>query len=112
MKPNMANLFKQAQKMQDDMAKVQDTLEGLSVEGSAGGGMVVVTASGKQKILSVKIDPEIVDDDDVEMLEDMVTAAVNQALEKSQELAQEEMQKVAGGMMGNLPPGMKIPGLG
>lgn len=112
MKPNMANLFKQAQKMQDDMAKVQEALEEMSVEGSAGGGMVVATATGKGKITSVKIDPEIVSDDDIEMMEDMITAAVNQAIEKSQELANNEMQKVAGGMLGNLPPGMKLPGMG
>ncbi len=112
MKPNMTNLFKQAQKMQEDMAKVQEALEEMSVEGSAGGGMVVAIATGKGKITSVKIDPEIVSDEDIEMMEDMVAAAVNQAIEKSQEMANTEMQKVAGGMLGNLPTGMKLPGLG
>lgn len=112
MKPNMANLFKQAQKMQEEMEKVQAALEEMTVEGAAGGGMVTVTANGKQQIVSIKIDPEVLSDDDVEMLEDLVVAATNQALEKSQEMSQNEMQKVAGGMLGNLPPGMKIPGLG
>ena len=111
-KPNMAEIFKQAQKMQDEMARVQEELEGLTVEGSSGGGMVTVTASGKQKIVSVKIDPEVVNKDDVEMLEDLITAAANQALEKSQELANEKMQGIAGGLLGNLPGGLKIPGLG
>jgi DNA-binding YbaB/EbfC family protein len=110
LKPNMAELFKQAQKAQNEIAKVQEKLEGMTVEGSAGGGMVTVTANGKQKVLSIKIDPEVVTSDDVEMLEDLVTAAVNQALEKSQEMAQEELQKVTGGMLGNLPGGLKIPG--
>ena len=112
MKPNMANLFKQAQKMQEEMEQVQASLENMTVEGAAGGGMVTVTANGKQQIVSIKIDPEVLSDDDVEMLEDLVVAATNQALEKSQEMSQTEMQKVAGGMLGNLPPGMKIPGLG
>ena len=72
-----------------------------------GGGMVTVVMNGKQKVVSIKIDPEVVAPDDVEMLEDLVVAAVNQATEKSKDLAQEQMQKIAGGMLG----GMKIPGL-
>jgi len=109
---NMAQQFGMLQKMQKEFEAVQAKLEEMTVEGSAGGGMVTVTADGKQKILSVKIDTEVVNNDDVEMLEDLVTAAVNQALDKSREMAQEEMGKVAGGMLGNLPGGMKIPGLG
>ena len=111
-KPNMAELFKQAQKVQEEMAKVQEALEEMTVEGSAGGGMVTVTSNGKQKVISVKIDPEVVKPEDVEMLEDLITAATNQAMEKSQEMANEQMQKVAGGMLGNLPGGLKIPGMG
>ena len=111
-KPNMAELFKQAQKMQDEMNRVQESLEQMTVEGAAGGGVVTVTANGKQKVLSVQIDPEVIQSEDREMLEDLIVAAVNQALEKAQELSQQEMQKVAGGMLGNLPlGGMKIPGL-
>ena len=111
-KPNMAELFKQAKKVQEEMAKVQEKLEEMTVEGSAGGGMVTVTSNGKQKVISVKIDPEVVKPEDVEMLEDLITAATNQAMEKSQEMANEQMQKVAGGMLGNLPGGLKIPGMG
>jgi len=111
-KPNMAELFKQAQKMQEEMDRVQKELETTMVEGTAGGGMVTVTASGKQRIVKVKIDAEVVSSGDLEMMEDLVAAAVNQALEKSQEKAQEAMQKAAGGMLGNLPfGGMKLPGL-
>jgi len=108
---NMAEQFNLLQKVQKEMAKLQDALEDMSVEGTAGGGMVTVTASGKQKILSIKIDSEVVVPEDVEMLEDLITAATNQALEKSREMAQEEMQKITGGMLGNLPGGLKIPGL-
>ncbi|MBN1894262.1 YbaB/EbfC family nucleoid-associated protein [bacterium] len=111
-RPNMAELFKQAQKMQEEMDRIQKELETTLVEGTAGGGMVTVTASGKQKIVKVKIDAEVASSGDLEMLEDLVAAAANQALEKSQEKAQEAMQKAAGGMLGNLPlGGMKLPGL-
>ncbi len=109
---NMAEQFNLLQKVQKEMAKLQDELEDMTVEGTAGGGMVTVEANGKQKILSVKIDPEVVVPDDVEMLEDLIAAATNQALDRSRELAQEEMQKIAGGVLGNLPGGLKIPGLG
>jgi DNA-binding YbaB/EbfC family protein len=107
MKGNMASQFGMLQKMQKEMEKLQDALDDMTVEGSSGGGMVSVTMNGKQKVVSLKIDPEAVDSDDVEMLEDLITAAFNQALEKSKEMSQEEMQKIAGGMLG----GMKIPGL-
>lgn len=108
---NMADQFGMLQKIQKEMAEVQEALEEMTVEGTAGGGMVTVESNGKQKILSVKIDPEVVDGDDVEMLEDLIVAATNQALDNSRELAQEEMSKIAGGMLGNLPGGLKIPGL-
>lgn len=111
MKPNMAELFKQAQKMQENVEKVQQELEGKTVEGTAGGGIVSVTANGKQKIISIKLDPEVVSPDDVEMLEDLIVAAANQALDKASEMAQAEMQKVTGSMLGNLPGGLKIPGM-
>ena len=110
-KTNMAQQFGMLQKVQKEMEKMQEVLEDMKVEGSSGGGMVTVTANGKHKILSMKVDPEVVTPDDVEMLEDLITAATNQALDKSRELAQEEMQKIAGGMLGGLPGGMKIPGL-
>ena len=109
---NMAEQFQLIQKVQKEMAQLQEALGDMHVEGSAGGGMISVTANGKQEITAIKIDPEVVTPDDVEMLEDLMIAATNQALEKSREMAQEEMQKIAGGMLGNLPGGLKIPGLG
>lgn len=109
-KHGMSDMLKQAQKLQEKMQKVQDQLGSIEVEGSAGGGMVTVTANGKQEILGVRIDKQVVDPDDIEMLEDLVVAAVNQALEKAQEAASQEMGKAAGGLLGNLPDGLKIPG--
>jgi len=109
-KGGMANLMKQAQKMQQKMAEAQEHLGDITVEGSAGGGMVTVKANGKQEVLSVSIEEEVMDDD-VEILEDLIVAAVNQALTKAGEAAQEKMNEAAGGMLGNLPPGMNIPGM-
>ncbi len=109
-KGGMANLMKQAQKMQQKMAEAQEKLGEVTVEGSSGGGMVTVKANGKQEVLSVKIEEEVMDDD-VEILEDLIVAAVNQALSKANEAAQEKMNEAAGGMLGNLPPGMNIPGM-
>ena len=94
---NMEKIMKQAQKMQAQMAKIQDELAGESVEGSAGGGMVTVTANGQGDIVSVRIEPEVAGDD-VEMLEDLVLAAVNEALRKSKELANSRMGQVAGNL--------------
>ncbi len=108
---NMAGQLNLLQKMQKDMEKMQEKLQGMTVEGTAGGGMVTVVMNGKQKIVQVRIDPEVVNPEDVEMLEDLVLAAFNQALEKSTEMAQSEMQKITGGMLGSLPAGFKIPGL-
>ncbi len=107
----MNQLLKQAQKMQEEMARVQAELEHIEVEGSAGGGMVKVTANCQNQILKVEIEPEVVDPEDKEMLEDLIAAAVNQALDNAQKRAQEELSKVTGGMMPNLPGGFKIPGL-
>ncbi len=106
-KLGMNDILKQAQKMQEKMQKAQDELGEVQVEGSAGGGMVSVTANAKQEILGIKIDQQVVDPEDVEMLEDLVLAAVNQALEKAQSAANDEMGKITGGMM---PPGLKLPG--
>jgi len=110
-KMGMADILKQAQKMQEKMQEIQDELGNVKVEGSAGGGMVTAVANAKQELLEVNIDKQVVDPEDVEMLEDLIVAAVNQAMEKAQETAQEEMNKVAGGMLGNLPPGFKMPGM-
>ncbi|HPF84492.1 MAG TPA: YbaB/EbfC family nucleoid-associated protein [Aminivibrio sp.] len=94
----MDKIMKQAQKMQAQMAKVQEDLAGEKVEGSAGGGMVTVTANGQGDVVAVRIDPEVMKDDDVEMLEDLVLAAVNEALRRSKELAAERMGKITGGL--------------
>lgn len=104
--------LKEAQKLQEKIAKVQEKLEELTVKGSSGGGMVEVIANGRQQILGIKIEKEVIGSEDKEMLEDLIVAAVNQALKSSQELANEEMSKVTGGLLSNLPEGFKIPGLG
>ena len=98
MKKGIGQLMKQAQKMQAQMAKVQEELASRTVEATAGGGMVSVTADGKQQIVSIRIEPEVVDPQDVEMLQDLVVAAVNEALKKSQEMVAEEMSKITGGL--------------
>ncbi|MBM3211038.1 YbaB/EbfC family nucleoid-associated protein [Candidatus Poribacteria bacterium] len=97
------NLMKQAQKMQKQMMEIQEELANRTVEASVGGGMVTVVANGQQEIMAIRIDPEVVDPNDVEMLQDLILAAVNEAHRKSQELMTEEMSKLTGGM--------KIPGL-
>jgi DNA-binding YbaB/EbfC family protein len=101
---NMGSLMKQAQKIQAEMARVQEELSRKTVEASAGGGMVTVVANGKQEIMSVKIDPEVMKLGDIEMLQDLVLAAVNEALKKAQQMITEEMGKITGGL--------NIPGLG
>jgi DNA-binding YbaB/EbfC family protein len=95
---NMDKIMKQAQKMQAQMAKVQEELAGETVEGSAGGGMVTVTANCQGDVVGVKIDPEVLGDEDAEMVEDLVLAAVNEALRRSKELAAEKMGRVTGGL--------------
>jgi DNA-binding YbaB/EbfC family protein len=102
-KKGMKDLMKQAQKMQQDLQKAQEELANMTVEGTAGGGMVVVKMNGQHEVLSVKIDPEAVDPDDVEMLEDLIIAAFNEAQEKISKTNEDEMSKLTGGM--------KIPGL-
>jgi hypothetical protein len=94
-------MMKQAQKMQAKMAKMQSELEEKTVEASAGGGVVKVVVNGKQEVVDLKIDPDAVDPEDVEMLEDLVLAAVNQGMHEVQEMVNKEMGKVTGGM--NLP---------
>lgn len=110
MKGNLNQLLKQAQKMQEEMQKVQEELANITVEGTAGGGMVKVTANCQQQILNISIEPDVIDPEEKEMLEDLVVAAVNQALENASKRAQEEMARIAGPLFGNLPPGFKIPG--
>ena len=98
------NIMKEAQKLQQQMEKIQADVAQKKVEATAGGGMVTVEANGKQELVSIKIDPEVVNRDDVQMLEDLVLAASNEALRKSREMMQQEMGKLTGGL--------RIPGLG
>ncbi|HID96047.1 MAG TPA: YbaB/EbfC family nucleoid-associated protein [Candidatus Latescibacteria bacterium] len=107
----MTDVLKQAQILQTRLAKLQDILEERTVEGSAGGGMVTVVANGKQDILELKIDPEVVTPEDVEMLEDLILAAIKQARKRAQDLAEEEMRKMAGGLIPYMLSEIKIPGL-
>lgn len=100
---NLSKMMKQAQKMQRDMAKMQEELKDKEVEASAGGGAVTVKVTGKQELISIAISPEVVDADDIEMLQDLVLAAVNEGLNQSRELAKQEMLKITGGI--------EIPGL-
>ena len=97
---NMANLMKQAQKMQRQMEEQAKEMETKEFSATAGGGAVEVTVSGSKKILKVKLDEEVVDPDDVEMLEDLIVAATNEALRKMEEDSQEKMGKVTGGLGG------------
>ncbi len=108
--PNMQAMMKQFQKVQEKIAEVQAGLEQKTVVGEAGGGMVKVTANGKQQVIKVEIEKEVIKPEEKEMLEDLIVAAVNKALEKSSAMAQEEMQKATGGILPNIP-GLKIPGL-
>ena len=100
---NLGNIMQQAKKIQERLANIQEEMAERTIEGSAGGGMVTVVANGRQEVVSIKIEREVVNADDVEMLQDLVQAAVNDALRKSQEMVQQEMAKITGGL--------KIPGM-
>ncbi|HEY9062077.1 MAG TPA: YbaB/EbfC family nucleoid-associated protein [Pseudobacteroides sp.] len=97
---NMNNLLKQAQKMQKDMEKVQEDVHQKTVEVTAGGGAITVVVSGKKELVKIDIKPEVVDPDDVEMLQDLIIASVNEAIRKADEMVNAEMSKVAGGLNG------------
>ncbi len=99
---NMQNMMKQMQKMQRNMAKIQEELAQTPVEGTAGGGVVKVTVNGSNQVLSVELAPEVVDPDDIEMLQDLIVAAANDAINNAQKLSEERM--------GALTKGMKLPG--
>jgi nucleoid-associated protein EbfC len=98
------NIMKEAQRLQEQLAAMQEEVAKKKVEATAGGGMVTVEANGKQELLSIKIDREVITPDDAQMLEDLVLAACNEALRKSREMVQQELGKLTGGL--------KIPGLG
>ena len=103
MTKGLGNILKQAQQMHAQIAQLQEEIAAKTVEGSSGGGMVNIVMNGKQEIVSVRIDPEVINREDVEMLQDLIMAAVNEAVRKSQEMMQEEMKKITGGL--------SIPGL-
>jgi len=96
--PELGGLMEAAQQMQREIQRVQEELGEKRVEAASGGGMVTVVANGRMEIAQIRVDPSVVDPKDVAMLEDLVTAAVNQALTKAKELAQQELAKVTGGM--------------
>lgn len=100
---SMSKMLKQAKQMQEQISKLQEELEQREIESSSGGGAIILKISGKQQITALKINPDAVDVDDIEMLEDMIMAAVNEGIKKSQEMVSSEMAKITGGM--------KIPGL-
>ena len=95
---NLKNLMKEAQKMQAKLAKVQEELKQRVVEATSGGGMVRVSCNGQQEIVSITIDPELLEEKDVEMLQDLILVAVNEALNRSREMMQEELAKITGGL--------------
>jgi hypothetical protein len=104
---NLSSMLKQAQQMQQKMADMQEALEAAEVDGSAGGGLVSVTMSGKGELKRIKIDPSLGNPDDVEVLEDLIVAAHKDAKTRVEAYAAEEMKKVTGGL--DLPPGMSLP---
>jgi DNA-binding YbaB/EbfC family protein len=107
--PNMQGMMKQIQKMQEAVTRIQQELETKTVVGESGGGMVKVTANGKQHLTSISIDKEVVNPGDIEMLEDLVLAAANKAIDDAGKMAQEEMAKATNGMLPNIP-GLNLPG--
>ena len=100
---NMGNMMKKVQKLQADMAKLQEELKARTLEATAGGGVVKVVVTGEKQVVSIKVDPSAVDPEDTEMLEDLIVAAVNEALKKVDDMMAQEMGKLTGGM--------KIPGM-
>lgn len=106
---NMSEMFGKVMEMRQKMAEAQEALAGKTVTAEAGGGMVTVTANGAQRVTAIKIEPTVIDAEDPEMLEDLIIAGVNKALEEAAEMARNEMQKSAGGF---LPPGFDLDQLG
>ena len=94
----LGNILKQAQEMHAKISQLQEEMANKTVEASAGGGMVNIVMNGKQQVLSIRIDPEVVNREDIDMLQDLMAAAVNEAIRKSQEMMSEEMKKITGGL--------------
>ncbi|MBI4686381.1 MAG: YbaB/EbfC family nucleoid-associated protein [Nitrospirae bacterium] len=103
-KKMLGDIMKQAQKMQQEMGRIQEEAKKKTVEASAGGGMVTVTATGAMEIVSIKIERDVVNPDDIEMLQDLIVAAVNEALRRAQQMVSEDMGKLTGGL--------QVPGIG
>ena len=103
MNPELMKALEQMQKMQEEVARTQESLGGITASAEAGGGMVKVTANGKGEIVSIKLEKEVIDPNEQEMLEDLVVAASNRALSKAKELADEKMSSVANSFMPNIP---------
>lgn len=103
MTKGLGNILKQAQQMHSRISQLQEEMAGKTIEASSGGGMVNIVMNGKQEVQSIRIDPEVVNREDIEMLQDLIVAAVNEAIRKSQEMMTEEMKKITGGL--------SIPGL-
>ena len=103
MSKGLAGMMKQAQKMQAQMAKLQEEAAKKTIEASSGGGMITAVVNGKQQLVSLKIEEAVVDPSDIEMLQDLIVAAINEAMKQSQDMVADEMSKLTGGM--------KIPGL-
>lgn len=101
MAKGFGNIMKQAKMMQEKIGKIQEEMANKTVEASAGGGMIKTVINGRQEMVSIKIDPEVVNPDDIEMLEDLILAAINEGIKRSQEMMAEEMSKITGGM--NIP---------
>lgn len=108
MKGGMQGMLKQVQKLQAEMQKIQGELGNMTVSEEAGGGMIKAVANGNKEIVSVEIDPQVIKAEEKEILEDLVVAAVNKAIQSASKLAEEELSKVTKGM---LPPGLNLPGL-
>jgi DNA-binding YbaB/EbfC family protein len=98
MTKGFGNLLKQAQQMHTKIAELQEEMAGKTVEASSGGGMVSIVMNGKQEVLSIRIDPEVVNREEIDMLQDLIAAAMNEAIRKSHEMVTEEMKKITGGL--------------
>jgi DNA-binding YbaB/EbfC family protein len=107
---NMQDIMKQAQEMQQKLAVVQNELALKTVTAESGGGMVKVTANGKQQIMKIEIEKDVIDPNDKEMLEDLIVAGINKAIEESQKMSQDEMKKATSGMLPDIP-GLHLPGM-